>query len=359
MQKQSLGNNQLYRTPFSGKYWKDAASQLFDVRILCVTAILIALRVVLKSLQFPVGPELNVQIGFFVNALGATIFGPVVAVIAAAITDTLGCIFFPVGPYFFPFIFVEIVGSLIFALLLWRTKLSATRIIISRFLVVAVCNFILNPSLLIWYYQIFYNGKAYEFITMPRVMKNLALFPVEALLLVIFLGALIQILAKLRIVPKEQDSVIKLTKKHIALLTILFILAILIVGAYYAMYLPTQPKSVSQETEEVKLTLRTERRTYDSDKFDTGAPLPIKITLKSKAEDAVIAYEDEWYDITLIDKDGTAIPAELTSSDGSYVWQWLEVEEIPDGKYTAKATVNITVNGEPVKLAAEYPIKIK
>lgn len=359
MQNKSLSSDQLYRTPFSGRYWKDAASQLFNVRILCVTAILIALRVVLKSLQFPVGPELNVQIGFFVNALGATIFGPVVAVVAAAITDTFGCIFFPVGPYFFPFIFVEIAGSLIFALLLWRTKLSATRIIISRFLVVAVCNFILNPSLLIWYYQIFYNGKAYEFITMPRVMKNLALFPVEALLLVIFLGALITILAKLHIVPKAQDSVIKLTKKHIALLTVLFIFAVLIVGAYYAMYLPTQPKSVSQETDEFKLTLRTERRTYDSDKLDIDAPLPIKVTLKSKNEDALIVYDDEWYDIKLTDKKGTVIPAELIETEGSFIWQWTEVEEIPDGEYTAKATVNVTVNGEPVALSVEYPVKIK
>ncbi len=356
MQKKDLSSAQLYS---SSAYWRDAAMQLFDVRILCAAAILIALRVVLKSVQFPVGPELNVQIGFFVNAIGATIFGPVVAVIAAAITDTLGCIFFPTGPYFFPFIFVEIAGSFIFALLLWRRKLSATRIIISRFLVVAVCNFILNPTLLIIYYQVFYNGKAYEFFTMPRALKNLALFPVEALLLVLFFGAMIPALVKLKIIPKVQDTVIKLKKKNYILLAVLFVLAALIVGVYYSLYLPTQPKSVSHKTDEVSLTLKTERRTYDSDKLDVEAPLPVKVTLKKQTEDAVITYEDGWYDIVLVDKDGTTIPAELIENEDSYVWQWLEVEEIPDGKYTAKATVNITVNGEPVTLEAEYPIKIK
>ncbi|MBQ8249213.1 MAG: folate family ECF transporter S component [Clostridia bacterium] len=358
MQKQDLSNAKLYS---HSEYWRDAMVQLFDVRILCAAAILIALRVVLKSVQFPVGPELNVQIGFFVNALGATIFGPVVAIIAAAITDTLGCIFFPTGPYFFPFIFVEIAGSLIFALLLWRRKLSATRIIISRFLVVVVCNFILNPSLLIIYYQMFYNGKAYEFITVPRVMKNIALFPVEALLLVLFLGAMIPALVKLKIVPKAQDTVIKLKKKHYILLAVLLVLAILIVGVYYSFYLPTQPKSVSQESENkaVKLTLRTEQRTYDSDEFDIEAPLPIKVTLKNQSEDAVIDYVDGWYDIALVDADGTAIPAELVGTEGSFVWQWMEATDIPDGKYTAKATVNVTVNGEPVELSVEYPIKIK
>ena len=141
-----LKTQTIYKTPFSLAYWKDAASQLFDIRILCIAAILIALRVALKKLQIPVGgPELQITFGFFVNALGASIFGPIVAIVAAAISDTLGCIIAPNGTYFFPFIFVEIGGSLIFALWLWRAKLSATRIILSRFFVSVCCNLILNP----------------------------------------------------------------------------------------------------------------------------------------------------------------------------------------------------------------------
>lgn len=233
----NLREEPIYKSPFSRAYWYDAVSQLFDLRVLCIAAILIAVRVALKSAQIPVGPNLNVQIAFFVNALGASFFGPVVAIFAAAISDTLGCLLFPVGPYFFPFIFVEIAGSFIFALFLWRSKLSATRIIVSRFAVVTVCNFILNPTFLIWYYEWLNNGKTYEFITSFRVIKNLALFPAEALLLVLFMGSLIPVMAKIGLIPRAQTKPV-LTKRHIILLIVLFIIAAIIVAMYYGIYLP-------------------------------------------------------------------------------------------------------------------------
>ncbi|MCI8388797.1 MAG: folate family ECF transporter S component [Clostridiales bacterium] len=229
----------VFAHPFSPSYWRCAAYQLKDVRILCIAAILVAVRVAMKSLAIPVGENLSITLGFFVNALGAMIFGPVVAVIGAAISDTLGCLLFPSGAYFFPFIFVEIAGSLIFALFLWRAKLSTTRIILSRFSVVFVCNLVMNPALMIWYYEWLNNGKTYKFITLPRVIKNLALFPAEAFLLVIFLGALTPALIKLKIIPQAQEK-IEFTKKHLILLGVLLVLAIAFVCAYYFAYLPNK-----------------------------------------------------------------------------------------------------------------------
>ena len=101
-----------YANPFSAAYWREAAAQLTDIRILCIAAILIAVRVALKEIKIPIGENLNITVGFFVNALGAMIFGPVVAVVAAAASDTLGCALTGFVDYFFPFIFVEIAGSL-------------------------------------------------------------------------------------------------------------------------------------------------------------------------------------------------------------------------------------------------------
>ena len=119
------------RDVFTGGYWREAALQLKDVRVLCVAAMLIALRIALKGTKIPVGQDLNITFGFFVNSLGAMIFGPVMAVIGAVISDTLGVLVDPSGgAYFFPFVFVEIAGSLIFALMLWRQKLTSTRIIL-------------------------------------------------------------------------------------------------------------------------------------------------------------------------------------------------------------------------------------
>ncbi len=71
------------RDIFTGGYWHEAALQLKDVRILCVAAMLIALRIALKGTRIPVGQDLSITFGFFVNSLGAMIFGPVMAVIGA------------------------------------------------------------------------------------------------------------------------------------------------------------------------------------------------------------------------------------------------------------------------------------
>ena len=369
----NLSTEPIYKSPFSRAYWKDAAAQLFDVRMLCIAAILIAVRVALKSVQIPVGPSLNITVGFFVNALGASIFGPVVAVIAAAISDTLGCIIFPQGPYFFPFILEEISGSLLFALVLWRSKMTATRVIVSRFSVVTITNLIVNPTLMMWYYDVFYQ-KSYAFMTVPRVVKNVAMFPAEAFLLVLFMGAMIPFITKMKLIPKTDVRPI-LSKRHIVLLVVFFIIAALIVWGYYSLFLPTQPTSQSVTADGYTLTLKSERGTYIGDDVDPAAPLSLTATLKNNRKTDVTAeYTYEWCDITLVHEDGTAIPipdvqtventidiaaGKSVKYADTFAFEWAEMNGLPAGKYTAVATVNVNIDGETVTLKVELPIKIK
>ena len=51
----------LYPHPFSKAYWKDAAAELKSIKMLVVTALMIALRVALKPLAIPLGPQLSIQ----------------------------------------------------------------------------------------------------------------------------------------------------------------------------------------------------------------------------------------------------------------------------------------------------------
>ena len=362
----------LYLTPFTPAYWRDAAAQLFNVRILCITAILIALRVAIKSVYIPVGPELNVTFGFFVNALGASIFGPVVAIIAAAITDTLGCIIAPQGTYFFPFIFVEIAGSLVFALFLWRAKMSATRVILSRFFVSVVCNFIMNPLIMIWYYAWLGNGQNYAFITLPRVVKNLALFPFEAFLLVIFMGVMIPILAKLKLIPKEQVKPV-LTKVHIVLLAVLLVVAAIIVVMFYSLWMPTQPQSTSTTLGDMKVTLKSDREHYKLADMDPDAPFTITITVKNGSKEGTWeALDHGLVELALYGEDGTVIAATIAEDDITTVQAGKSVklvetfaEEIAAagglkaGEYRIGVTVTGKLDGDLGAMKAELPIKIK
>ena len=125
----------LYSTPFCRDYWLDAAAELKDTKMLVVTALMIALRVALKPLAIPLGPQLSIQTAMLATALGAMIFGPVVAIPAAMVSDTIGFMIFPTGDYFLPFMLTEIAGTMFYALCLYRAKPSATRVIIARFLI--------------------------------------------------------------------------------------------------------------------------------------------------------------------------------------------------------------------------------
>lgn len=212
----------LYPTPFSKAYWLDAVRELKKPKMLVIAAVLIAVRVALKPLSIPIAPPtLMINIGFFINALGAMIFGPVTAILAAAISDTLGCILFPAGPYFFPFIFTEIAGSLIFALFLYRAPLSNLRVTLSRFCVCFFVNIVLQSPIMLLYYQMIL-GKSYAIFDLPRICKNLVLFPFESLLLILFLNVMTPLTYRMGL-TYELPKKLRITKRLVAFVLVLFL----------------------------------------------------------------------------------------------------------------------------------------
>ncbi len=244
----------IYKTPFSAAYWRDAAAELKDTKMLVLAAFLIALRVALKSLGIPLAPNLKVNVAFFINALGAAIFGPVVAAVGAAISDTLGCILFPQGVYFFPFIFIEIAGSVVFALFFYRAKITVTRIALSRFCIDLFVNIIMNMPLMALYYDMVL-GQSYTWMQLPVIAKNLCMFPVEAILLIGFMSIMLPIVHKMHLVY-DGGADLKLTKKVIAVLTALFVLAVTATGGYL-IYNYNSENQASWLDGEEKTTLNT------------------------------------------------------------------------------------------------------
>ncbi len=220
----------IYKTPFSAAYWRDAVAELKDTKMLVIAALMIALRVALKSLGIPLAPNLKINIAFFINALGAMIFGPVVAAVGAAISDTLGCMLFPQGVYFFPFIFIEIAGSVIFALFLYRAKVTVTRIALSRFCIDLFVNIIFNMPLMALYYDMVL-GQSYTWMQLPTIAKNLCMFPVEGILLIGFMSVMVPIVHRMHLVY-DSGADLKLTKKVVAFLVALFLLAVTATGGY-------------------------------------------------------------------------------------------------------------------------------
>ena len=226
----SKASNQLYDHPFSKAYWRDAAAEFRDPRMLIFAALMIAIRVALKPVKIPLGPSLDINSQFIVNAVGAMTFGPVVAIAAAAVSDTLGCLLFPNGPYFFPFIFTEIAGSLLFALFLYRAKITAKRVILCRFSVCFLVNLVLQTPIMIWYYRVAY-GTQYAWMDIPRLLKNFVLFPLESVALIVVLRFLVPALNRQKMIRSQADD-LRLNKKRVILLVSLTVVGLLCVGGY-------------------------------------------------------------------------------------------------------------------------------
>ena len=219
-----------YPHPFSRAYWRQSAREMKNVRMLVYAAMMVALRLIFKQISIPLGPNLRINTAFIINALGAMVMGPVLSMLCAAVTDTLGALLTPTGPYFFPYIFVEMAGSLIFALFLYRARLKTWRIVASRFCICLFVNILLTTPITMWYYQMM-MGRYYEPLNWLRIAKNLCLFPLESLVLAVIFRPMLPVLRRMGFTVDSPDA-LKISKKHVAVLVSLSLLGAAFVGGY-------------------------------------------------------------------------------------------------------------------------------
>ena len=260
----------LYKTPFSAAYWHDAAAEFKDTKMLVFAALMIALRVALKLVAIPLAPNLKINTAFLANALGAMVFGPVVASAAAVVSDVLG-VLITGDVYFFPMVLLEIAGSLIFALFLYRARITPTRVILSRFCICLFVNVLLQTPLMILYYRFMMGGASYV-LTVPKIIKNLFLFPLESVVLTIFLAFMQPITYRMKLTYNAEAS-LRLAKKQFALLAVLFIFGCGCVTGYLFYHYDTTSLTTGYTTEE---RVETNRQMYEilSETPDAAAETP-------------------------------------------------------------------------------------
>ncbi len=249
-----LRSTALYKTPFSRAYWRDAAAELKDTKMLVITALMIALRIALKPLAIPLGPQLSIQTAMLATALGAMIFGPVVAIPAAIVSDTIGFIIYPNGEYFLPFMLTEIASTVIYALCLYRARVTPFRVMLSRFLICFFVNVVLQQVIFAWQY--IYQGNPEEaketvmgIMTVARIFKNLAFFPIESIVLTLFLKVLLPVTTKVRLTFCA-DADMKLTKRQVAALICMMVIGIASSISYLSYRYSNTSRSADYSTKE-------------------------------------------------------------------------------------------------------------
>lgn len=240
-------NRKIFKTPFCREYWKLALAEFKDTRMIVFAALILALRIAVKPLSIPIAGDLKEGIGFIINAFGSMIYGPVVALLSGALSDTLGYLLFPSGVYFPAYMITEMAGSFVFALFLYRAEITVPRLLLCRFSICLFVNVVLAYPIHVWYYSAV-MGKAYS-MALIRVVKNIALFPIETVILAVVFRALVPPFQRLGYVHAGTKD-LKFTRKHVILLLCLFLIGLGTVAGYSIYSYNTTSLSASYKAEQ-------------------------------------------------------------------------------------------------------------
>lgn len=169
-----------------------SAKELSSLRTITAMAMLMALSLVLNIFaNIDFSDSLRLGFSFLATAMMGLLFGPVPAAIGAALVDMAQAFIKPTGPFFPGFTLTALLTGLVFGLFLYREKVTLLRLLFCRLVTNLLLNVVLNS---IWL-KILYD-KAFWAMLPVRIIKNIAMLPVEVLLMFLILPNVRTILQK-------------------------------------------------------------------------------------------------------------------------------------------------------------------
>ena len=172
-------------------YWQEAAAELKNIKIIAFAALMIAACAALGFIpSIPIGDATKVSWGFLARAVCGMVCGPVVALVFGFAEDTLSYLVHPTGAYFPGYALTTMLGTMIYALFLYKKKITLPRIFLAK-----LCTNVLNVVLgTLW--TAILTDKGYLFYLPVRAVKNLLMLPVQTIMLALLIGALVPILKR-------------------------------------------------------------------------------------------------------------------------------------------------------------------
>lgn len=182
----------LFAHPFSKEYWKQAASEMKNLRILLFASLMVAVCIGVSMVpSLKVHESLSISWTYLVRAICVTVCGPVVGTLFAIVEDTASFFIAPPGaPYFVGYMLTTILGNLIYALFLYRARLTWARVALAK-LLTNVMNVFLGS---LWSSILYSKGYIYYMTT--SAVKNSMMFPIQAILLGLVLSKVLPVLRK-------------------------------------------------------------------------------------------------------------------------------------------------------------------
>ena len=189
---------QLYKTPFSRAYWVEALTDFKRLRNLIICAMMVAACVALSYIpSIPVTDGVRVTWGFLARSVCGLVCGPVSALVFGFVEDTVSFLMNPQGVYFPGYALTTMVGTMIYALFLYRTRVTVLRIFLAK-----LCTNVMNVLLGALWSSILY-GKAYFVLASSSAVKNAIMLPVQTVMLFWLFSILLPVLRRMKVIPNQ------------------------------------------------------------------------------------------------------------------------------------------------------------
>lgn len=164
---------------------------------LTITAMLVALGVVLNFFTLDFGAFLKVSFSGLPIAVVGMMFGPVTGGLAGLAADLVKYITHPTGAFFPGFTFNAMLTGFIYGAFLFQAPVRLPRILLCRLTVTVVINVCLNT---LWLYMLY--GPSMLTALPVRLLKNLISYPLDAAILWMLAGCVQRVMMRLRKVPR-------------------------------------------------------------------------------------------------------------------------------------------------------------
>ena len=186
--------------------FRQSAKNCKNTRALALSALFVGIIITLDLLnvRLQITPELRITFDYLFSSSIGMLFGPVLGIMSGFCSDFLGYLMNSGGGAYFPgYTITSMVGGLIYGVMLYyppkENKAFLIRCLITKGLINLICNIGLNT-----FWLSMTGGQAMTALLPLRLIKNLALWIPESLLLYFILTGVRQISRQFASVRREE-----------------------------------------------------------------------------------------------------------------------------------------------------------
>lgn len=155
----------------------DSYEEFNQIRTITATAMFAAISVVLGHFTLTIGNYIKIGFSSISNQLVYYLFGPVVGGCFGGALDLLKYFIKPTGEFFPGWTFNAILAGVLYGIFYYKKPASFLRVLAAEFVVALICNVLLGT---LWLQMMY--GKAFLALLPMRALKNLIMWPVNAIL---------------------------------------------------------------------------------------------------------------------------------------------------------------------------------